>query len=139
VGRDIRDEVSVYSRIGMSRASCLLFRLSPFFILSFSSCWFSSNRHPAFVALFIRSSLPFLGILFVSRNVRLMPTVCSHRQFIFIGPVEVRGRVIEDDGSLYHFPLTFLFYAQVGCMLCHFTISSPFFVIQPFITKYSTI
>jgi hypothetical protein len=97
----------------VSRASFSSFRLSPFFVLSFSSFWFSSNRHPAFVALFICSSLPFLVILFVSRNVRLMPTVCSHRQFIFVGPVEVRGRVIEDDGSSYHFPLTFCFYAQV--------------------------
>ena len=57
--------------------------------LSFSSFWFSSNFHPAFMlALFIRSSLLSS---FLSRNVRLKRTVCSHWQFISIRPVEVRG------------------------------------------------
>jgi len=82
----------------VSRASCSSFCLSPFSVLSFSSFWFS-------------------------RNVRLKRTVCSHSQFIPIRPVEVRGRVIEDDGMSYYFPLTFLFSVQVGCMPSFLAIS----------------
>jgi hypothetical protein len=98
-----------------------------FFVTLFCSLFFFISVELQSTSSFRRgSSLPFLVILFVSRNVRLMPTVCSHRQLIFIGPVEVRGRVIEDDGLSYHSPLTFLYYAQVGCMPS-FLVISPFY------------
>jgi hypothetical protein len=101
-----------------------------FFVVPFVTLFFSLFLHFGRAPIDIQLSsrfLPslFLVILFVSRNVRLMPTVCSHRQLIFIGPVEVRGRVNKDDGLSYHSPLTFLFYAQVGCM-------PSFLVISPF-------